>query len=179
MAEFKAVLSGDSFRFYASLLRQSREKLINKCERFIIELAEAGYNVVRAVLSENVETTQTIGSLDLNMIESGDGIFTATVSVESDAIMFLEFGSGLVGLFDGGSMHGGQFGMGPGTYPSTAKRQNPEYANWENPEGWIYIGEDGERHKSFGMAASMPMYRGGKEMEDRLQEIAMRVFGHA
>lgn len=179
MAEFKAVLSGDSFRFYASLLRQSREKLINKCERFIIELAEAGYNVVRAVLSENVDTGQTIGSLDLNMVEDGDGIYTATVSVESDAIMFLEFGSGLVGMFDGGSMHGGQFGMGPGTYPSTAKRQNPEYANWENPEGWLYVGDDGEVHKSFGMAASMPMYRGGKEMEDRLQEIAMRVFGHA
>ena len=93
--------------------------------------------------------------------------------------MFLEFGSGLVGLYDGGSMHGGRFGMGPGTYPSTAKRQNPEYANWENPEGWIYVGEDGKTHKSFGMAASMPMYRGGKEMEDRLQEIAMKVFGHA
>ena len=179
MAEFKMALSGESFRFYASMLRQSQKRLTNKCERFIIELAEAGYNVVRAVLSENVETGQTIGSLDLNMIESDDGILTATVSVESDAILFLEFGSGLVGLFDGGSMHGGRFGMGPGTYPSTAKRQNPDYANWENPEGWIYIGEDGERHKSFGIAASMPMYRGGKEMEERLQEIAMRVFGHA
>ena len=74
MAEFKAVLSGESFRFYASLLRQSNRKLINKCEQFIIELAGAGYNVVRAVLSENVDTGQTIGSLDLNMVESGDGI---------------------------------------------------------------------------------------------------------
>ena len=179
MAKFKMALSGESFRFCASLLRQGERKLESKCEQFVREVAEAGYNVISAVLSENVKTGATIGSLSLTELSDYTGVYEAIVSVESDAIMFLEFGSGLVGLYDGGSMHGGRFGMGPGTYPSKVKRQNPDYANWENPEGWTYVGEDGKVHRSFGMAASMPMYRGGKEMEERLQEIATRVFGHA
>ena len=173
----KASLSGDSFRNLAAEIMEYHDGLMDKCRTLCYEVAQAGYNVINAVLSEHIDTSETIGSLRIikQETQSVEGAtFLAAVRVTSDAIMFLEFGSGLVGA--GSATHAEQFGMGSGTYEPKAPRQDPNYDNWENPNGWFYVGNDGNVHKSFGMPASMPMFQGGKEMERKLQEIATRVF---
>lgn len=174
MREYTAYLSGDSFRDTANRIRAFRDNIQNNIKTFCEELAKEGEIVIRAVLSEHVDTAETIGSVEI--VSEGDGgTYIAKVQVTSDAIMFLEFGSGLVGL--NGEQH--PYGVyGPGTF-GQAPRQNPEYDNWENPEGWFYKGNDGNYHKSFGMEASMPMYKGGEAMREKLHEVAKRVFGHA
>ena len=130
------------------------------------EVAEAGYQVTRAVLQQNVDTGLTIGSMEI-VDESSNGNFRVKVVVSSDAILFLEFGSGLIG--EGTAIHAGQFGMGSGTYPS-------DKGHWADPSGWWYYDEAGKRRHSRGMIATMPMYQGGKEMEMRWREIANKVF---
>ena len=179
MAKFTLALSGESFRFNANAILRYCQTLDSKCEQFVKEVAEAGYKVINAVLSEHVRTAQTIGSLRIET-SGEDGFIKASVVVESDAIMFLEFGSGINHQAIS-APHAGDYDTpyGPGTFPSTVGRQNPDYDNWANPEGWYYYDEAGNRHWSDGMYPSYPMYQGGKEMENRLQEIAMRIFSDA
>lgn len=174
MLEYTTYLSGDSFRETAKKIREYRENLMSLVETFCLELAKEGETVIRSIIvKHNKGTGETLGSVEI-VSESGDGFYTARIRVTSDAIMFLEFGSGLLGatnVHPTGLYGAGTFGQAP--------RQNPEYENWENPEGWFYKGNDGQYHKSFGMEADMPMYRGAAEMKVRLVDVAMRVFGHA
>ena len=173
MPEYTVHLSEASFRDLAEKVRKYRDRLESLVTVFCEELARSGVTVISAILSEHVYTAETIGSVHI-VSESADGVYTARIVMESDAIMFLEFGSGLLGAADEhptGLYGAGTFGQ--------AERQDPEYENWENPEGWTYIGDDGKIHKSYGMQASMPMYRGAEAMQMRLNDIATRVFSHA
>ena len=174
MLEYTTYLSGNSFRETANKIREYHDNLMSLVEAFCLELAKVGETVIRSIVIEhNKGTGETLESVEI-VSDSGDGFYTARIRVTSDAIMFLEFGSGLPGatnVHPTGLYGAGTFGQAP--------RQNPEYENWENPEGWFYKGNDGNYHKSFGMEASMPMYKGGEAMREKLHEVAMRVFGHA
>lgn len=176
MPEYTAYLSGSSFRETARKIRKYREELERKIQVFTEELAEVGEVRIREILAEHEDTGATIGSVTL-LTDGSKGYYEARVQVSSDAIMFLEFGSGLAGL-EQPAIHAAEHGYGSGTYPSSAERQNPEYPNWANPEGWQYIDGRGRLGRTTGMVASMPMYFGGKEMEQKLTEVAKRVFGN-
>ena len=174
------VLSGKSFRETAKEVRAYREELKRKVELLIDLTAQAGYDVIESILEAHVDTGETVGSLDIKYSHKS-GHYKARIVVASDAILFLEFGSGLQGL------NGAQnpaavempFPVGAGTYPSTVPPQSADFANWEIPSpGWHYIGDDGNMHWSTGMVASMPMYRGGEEMARVVQEIARKVFAN-
>ena len=171
------VLSGKSFREAAKRIRQYRKDLPTLVEWFVEILAEKGYDVIESILEQHVETGQTIGSLTIKYSHRS-GFYKARVVVASDAILFLEFGSGLTGLAAAQNPLAGEFNMGPGTYPSTAPKQQPPLENWElPPPGWHYIDDAGHMRWSTGMAAAMPMYFGGKEMENELMNVAKEVFG--
>lgn len=169
---FTAELSGQSFRRLARDIMRYRREFDRKVKLFCEEVANEGQLVIMNVLAEHIDTGETIGSV--KMISKGsNGVYKVSVQVTSDAILFLEFGSGL----NFAPPHAAEHGMGPGTF-SRAKRQDPEFPNWANPDGWWYYGNDGKSHKSYGMPASMPMYRGGKRMEEVISETAKRVFGN-
>ena len=172
-------LSEASFKNLAENLRAYKQDLKDNCQIFCNELAAEGYEVIHAVLAEHRGTDSTgatIGSLIEIEQDSKRDVFKTTVQVTSDAILFLEFGSGLVGV--GTADHAAEFDMGSGTYEPKAERQNPAYDNWENPKGWWYTDESGKAKHSVGMPAAMPMYRGGEAMKTKIQEVAMRVFGN-
>jgi hypothetical protein len=99
------------------------------------------------------------------------------VQVTSDAILFIEFGSGINHSVIQ-APHAAQFHMGPGTFEQ-AERQDPDYPNWANPDGWHYYDSGHNLHWSDGMYPTYPMYKGGQEMERKLHEVAKRVFGNA
>ena len=173
-------LSPQSFAEAARKIREYRDSLESKVEEFCHEVANTGMEVINAVLSEHVDTGATIGSVTLE--ETGSGTKRkARVVVSSDAILFLEFGSGLVG--QGTAPHAGEFGMGSGTYPGkghwadtdiTVRYGDGSVRHYD--QGWVYYDEAGRKRVSEGMVAAMPMYLGGKAMEEALQEIAGRVF---
>lgn len=168
------VLSTKSFRDAAEQVRKAMAKLEAKCELFCRELIKEGYDVTVSILESHIDSGKTIGSLEI--IEDGTrGNFSATLRVSSEAILFLEFGSGRVG--QNTAPHAGEFGMGSGTYPSQVPIQDRSgrYENWNNPDGWYYY-KGGKKHHSYGMAASLPMYHGMKAMRTQIQTIAERVF---
>lgn len=176
--KYKTYLSSKSVRHTAQLLRNYQKRLEKQIEQFCEELAKEGETVIRAVLSEHVETGETIGSVQLVTEGSGQyGYYKAKVQVTSDAILFLEFGSGLIG--QGTAPHAGEFGMGSGTFPSEVPIQDPQgrYENWANPNGWHYYDGSGKLRNSHGMVASYPMLQGGRAMEEKLESIARKVFG--
>ena len=163
MKKINCVLSGNSFRNAAKKIREYQDEIKRKCDEFTDELAGIGAMTVSSVLYEHVDTGLTVGSLNVEYDDSGYAR-TARVVVSSDAILFLEFGSGQ----GEAGVHAAEFGMGPGTYPGKG--------HWNDPNGWYYYDEKGKRRHSYGMSASMPMYQGGKAMEDAMMKIAKRVF---
>lgn len=173
----KCNLSARSFFNAAKEIRSYTDELDRKCALFVQKMAEIGYEEIVSILSAHVYTGETLGSVTvLEDGSAGSGRYKARVIVSSDAILFLEFGSGTVGKDAERHPLEGEYGYGAGTYPSQAPRQNPAYANWENPEGWVYYDAYGKKKVTKGIAAVMPMYNGGKAMEQQLMKVAERVF---
>ena len=174
MPKYTAYLSSRSFLRLAKEIKDYRKKLEKNLQIFCDELAKEGFNVIHAILEEHPHGSgDSLGSLKI-ISDGGNGIYKARIQVTSEAILFLEFGSGL----HYAAPHGGEQtpAMLPGSF-SVAERQNPEFPNWANPSGWVYFGRDGNFYHSHGMAPSMPMYRGGKAIEEKLEPIAKKVFG--
>lgn len=81
------------------------------------------------------------------------------VKASGEKILFIEFGSGLIGYG-----HPEVQNMGPGTFPGKG--------HWNNPKGWYY--EHGK--KSHGNPPNMPMYKSVKELEQELERVVKEVF---
>lgn len=92
------------------------------------------------------------------------------VRASGNAVLFIEFGAGLIG---DGHPEAAVNGMGPGTYPPT----NPDNPQWDNPDGWFYTAADGTTgHHSHGNPPNMPMYNTVKELEAQLDRVVQEVF---
>ena len=61
-----------------------------------------------------------------------------------------------------------EFGMGVGTFPGQTHA--------ENPEGWYYLDSNGEWKHSYGVQASMPMYKAMVEIRRNLDTVIREVF---
>lgn len=170
-------LSVKSVKATIKALETYQEKLKKQVEQFCNELAEIGAEVIRADLATHTHGTgETLGSVKIVTEGSGSGKYRAAVQVTSDAILFIEFGSGANHGY--GAPHAGDFGMGPGTFSrAPSQDRTGQYENWNNPNGWYYYGDDGHRHWSDGMTPTYPMYQGGKAMEEKFEEVARKVFG--
>ena len=134
-------------------------------------LAEIGYDCSYQVLSGHIYSGDTLSSLTVE--EVGPAQFL--VKAESEAILFLEFGAGLIGYG-----HPEPQGYGPGTYPGKG--------HWDDPNGWWYETDDpalavktskktGKMYgHSRGTPAYMPMYGAVRELEQRFKQIVAEVF---
>lgn len=126
---------------------------------------------IKSVLQGWEDTGDTINSLQ-KIFDSSEAECKCVIRVSSDAILFLEFGSGPVG--DSSSQHpkSGEFGYGAYTFNRTYTQEEMEKS------GWYYESEHGgSSGKTFGIPALMPMYRGGKKMEQSIMKVARKVFG--
>lgn len=98
------------------------------------------------------------GTNDVNVsMEKRDGGYA--VMANGQAVLFIEFGSGLIG-FGHPELHG----MGPGTYPGKG--------HWNDPNGWYYA----HGKKSHGNPPNMPMYTTVKELEQEMERMVKEVF---
>lgn len=116
MPRYKVGLSAREFRELADQIHDYRMDLQEKCEEFAYRLSEIGLQKAESILIEHVDTGQTIGSLRVE--NNSDGKVTKmAVVVESNAILFLEFGAGV--KYSGTkNPKADELGYGPGTYPS-------------------------------------------------------------
>ena len=85
------------------------------------------------------------------------------VRAEGKTVLFVEFGTGLIGYG-----HPDAHGLGPGTYPPT----NPDNPHWDDPNGWWYA----HGQHTYGNPPNMPMYNTVKELERELERVVREVF---
>lgn len=123
-------LNEKDIRRAISELEGYKRQLIAVQRRTVKTLLEMGATSIKTTLSGHTFTGATLSSIDIDLKRTGDTI-EGTLSVGGDAIMFLEFGAGLIGY---GHPRAGEFGYGPGTYPGNG--------NWDNPGGWWYPTSD-------------------------------------
>jgi len=166
MKQIKFGLSIKEIQSAIQQLEQYKKSLSGKCETLVRQLSEHGYEVAKAILEQHVYSGRTLGSIRIEDISDGN-ITRMSIVVESDAILFLEFGAGIK-YSSTINPEAAELGMGPGTYPGEG--------HWDDPNGWWYKGDDGEWHHSYGIEAAMPMYNASKAMVKDVGKIAKTVF---
>lgn len=144
-----------------------KKELNNKVQVFARRLSELGLTTAKAIISNHVDTSATIGSLRIETDSTGQ-ITRMRVVVESEAILFLEFGAGITYNQGNENPKAGELGYGVGTYPD----QTHAY----DPNGWWYQDENGEWKHSYGTKAVMPMYNASQVMMTQAVKIAKEVF---
>lgn len=133
-------------------------------------LADIGYDVAYGIISGHVFSGETLGSLEV-VQENGKYILRAG----SKALLFFEFGAGLIG--DGHPM-AGDFGYGPGTYPGQKHAFDPN--GWWFPTNderlIIRRSKDGQGWgHSYGAEPHMPFYLADREIRENILKIAKEV----
>lgn len=101
--------------------------------------------------------------VDISVDDLGENRYAIVASGET--VLILEFGAGI--KYGNGHPLEGQFGMGAGTYPGQK--------NALNPNGWWLPKERGGEH-TYGNPPSMAMYHTGRELRNRIEEVAREVF---
>lgn len=110
---------------------EAEKKRILRAQQAIVEtLLEMGADSIRTTLTGHVYSGQTIGSVNVELATQGT-VVRGVLSVGGQAILFLEFGAGLIGY---GHPRASEFGFGPGSYEGEGK--------WDNPNGWWYPTDD-------------------------------------
>lgn len=160
-------MSRSSIKTAQKQLRDYQKEITEKCRLLVHKLSEIGLDSTKAILQQHVDTGQTIGSLKIEENSSGKIIRMAVV-VESEAILFLEFGAGIK-YASAENSKAGELGFGPGTYSGAG--------HWNDPNGWWYPDEHGEYRHTYGTKASMPMYKASVKMRTSVLKTAKEVFG--
>ena len=89
------------------------------------------------------------------------------IRAEGEEVAFIEFGAGIT--YGYGHPQAAEFGTGPGTFPNGK-------GHWNDPKGWWYTDENGQRKHTYGTPPSMPMYNTMRELEQQIEQIAREVF---
>lgn len=152
-------------------IEDEKRWLNQKCEELSSRLATMGALSASFGFSRAIYSGTNDFSVEVNRI--GENAYSVTASGET--VLFVEFGSGLIGY---GHPEVGEYG--PGTYPGKG--------HWDQPQGWWYPTEDaGVGYKTskktgtmyahtFGNPPNMPMYNSVKELEGELTRLVKEVF---
>lgn len=158
-------------------LHKYAERLAERCDQFVNELADIGIQTAKYYLVNIVEDTSG------NMVSYGDKVvFTKEVSWDTegatcillpvsnpylvswktgsavvDPILMAEFGSGMYAA----EGHRGTF---------------PNQTHAFDPKGWFWQDTDGKVHHSYGIEPSRPLFKAKEEMQRQIHEVAERVF---
>lgn len=148
-------------------LNQYRDDLKRKNQIFIDKLSKIGLEVVQQTM-ESVPDEEK-GSYYTEIINNSQGeMIGAAIRLTGSKVLFIEFSAGITFGTDSYPLPSGdKYGMG--TYPGKG--------HWNDPNGWWYIDENGEKHHSYGNRAYMPMYHAEQAMIIQIRAIAKEVFG--
>lgn len=144
-------------------LKKYKSNLQEKNKRFLQRLADEGLQIATTKFSEaaydgeNKDVSVTTEWIDDN---------TLTIKASGEAVLFIEFGSGLIGY---GHEKAEEMGYGPGTWSDSELGKG----HWQNPDGWYY--EHGK--KSLGNPPAMAMWEASKNMRMKIAQIAREVYG--
>lgn len=152
-------------------LKDYQDSLMNKVSDFIDALVAEGFNVAKARLA-STRGDSTDAVVDSFFITDTGELKKAIIVLDGDDCLFIEFGAGI--MYNTGQQHplAGEFGYGPGTYPS---EHPPNRAI--NPGRWIYgHNDDGTPLWSIGTEASMPIFGAAEHMRKIISTKAREIF---
>lgn len=162
----KMNLSAGSIQNAVKELQRYKADLMRKQQVFIDRLAKIGLNVVQQTM-ESIPPDEK-GSYYTEIINNSRGdIVGAAIRLSGNQILFLEFSSGITyGTDNYPTPAGDKYGMG--TYPGKG--------HWNDPAGWWWVDDNGEKHHSYGNRAYMPMYHAEEAIILAVRQIAKEVF---
>lgn len=149
---------------YASVSRAQRRldeyfaDLIEKANELCRRLAEIGKVRAELDFSNAIYDGTNDVSVRVKPIDNG-----YAVHATGNAVLFIEFGSGVIG-----AGHPEPEGYGPGTWSDGPNGKG----HWQDPGGWYY--RHGE--KSIGNPPSAAMYHAKQDVLQEVQRIADEVF---
>lgn len=143
-------------------VNEYQQWLRKKTDELASRLADRGQTV--ADVNFSAAYYDGINDVKVTVEKVDDGHYK--VMAGGEAVLFIEFGSGLIGYG-----HPEVQNYGPGTYPPT----DPAHPHWNQPHGWYYT-EDGESHHTHGNPPSAAMYNAIKELEQDFSAIVREVF---
>lgn len=169
----KVKLTQESIDQAIQELKNYKKWLIDRTKQFVKELGEEGMNIASVNFSEAVYD----GTNDVSCsVEQKEEYQVAVVAI-GGATLFIEFGSGV--KYPDSHPEAAKHGMNRGEYG---------YGLGKLQSGWRYKGEPGTNGEvitegkhagevhTYGNPANMSMYQAMKELEDKFEEIARRVY---
>ena len=146
---------------------QARMNMLNLKEKFtqvLVQLLNIGFPIAYAELVANADY-DGINDIQIDTeVDAENG--TATLTAKGQAVLFVEFGTGITYVY--GHPMDLELGFGPGTYPP----KNPNNPNWSNPQGWYY----GQRQHTYGNKPNMGMYHARNEMLAQINNVVREIF---
>lgn len=137
--------------------------LREKTALFLEELGREGVEIAQA----RFLSAQYDGERDVTVHWEKRGEHRIALVAVGASVLFIEFGTGIT-YAGAGHPWGASTGMVPGSWS-----EGPEgKGHWKDPKGWYYA----HGMKSLGNPAGMAMYETGKELEQKFEEIARRVY---
>ena len=169
------LFDGKSLQQAIKQIESYRDNLPRKCQEICRRLAEEGVRVADvAINSVPIGKTITL-TTDINPSKMGCRAIMKMTGRETrteDGRVFytalaIEFGAG-IRYNQTANPKASEFGMGVGTFPGQTHA--------ENPEGWYYLDSNGEWKHSYGVQASMPMYKASVALRQKIDSIVKEVF---
>lgn len=157
-------IDGSGINEALKVIAEEKKWLKSKCDELSKRLAEMGATKAEVNFAAAYYDGD-IGKITVKADQRGKN--TYTVMASGREVLFIEFGTGLIGY---GHPEAG--GYGPGTYPPT----DPAHPRWNQKGGWFYNDEGGEAHHTHGNPPNMPMYNSVKELEQELSRVVQEVF---
>lgn len=149
-------------------LEKHRNELEGKLNRFLERISTLGAYRAR------IEFTRAMYAGDNDVEVSVERTLTGyKVVARGDAVLFIEFGTGVINPEHPQSA---EFGFAHGTYGK---------GKGANEKGWVYVGQQGNAgrpirdgvYHTYGNPPAKAMYQAAKDMKTQIQSIAREVFG--
>lgn len=171
-------LSSKSIHEAIEQLEKYKRDFEAKNQEFVRRLSELGKETALSAVSESPLGKVVTITTDIDQSEAGcKAVIMATGQTvtssdgrEFNLLLAIEFGAG-IRYNKTANPKASEFGMGVGTFP------DQKHAFDEN--GWYYLGDDDKWHHSYGVKATMPMYRASTEILQNVRRIAKEVFGES
>ena len=155
-------------------IKAYQNSLDRKCEELCRQLTMAGYTMALRKIGESPLGKTIVLQSNISPQKAGCRAVLFAVGEVKQSEGYEPFNTLLAVEFGAGIYHNptpnpkaDDLGLGVGTFPG-------QIHAFEN--GWFYLGEDNQWHYTHGVKATMPMYFAGKEMREKVIEIARAVF---
>ena len=164
MKRYTISLDGGDIDAAIANLTERKLWVKRKTEELCRRLVEIGVTKAR------LEFARAIYKGNDNVTVTSDGKGTKyTVRANGEAVLFIEFGSGI--RYGSGHPANAEYGMGPGTWSDGPQGKG----HWNDPDGWYLPKEKGGGH-SYGNPPAMAMYGSVQYLKNNLERIAREVF---